>query len=198
MAQEKLDTKERILKAANSLFYGEGIRAVSVDAVAHKAGITKKTLYYHFQSKDDLVTEYLKSRDQPNMDAFQKWFDEAEGDLSQKVFEIFSNIAKSADHPKWRGCGFFRTAGELAHLPGHPAVKAGAAHKKRLEAWLAVIFTEKAINYPETLARRIVLLLDGAFASALIHRDPDYVLEAGRTAKVLIKNSSIETQSVAE
>jgi len=189
MTREKLDTKERILKAANSLFYGEGIRAVSVDAVAHKAGITKKTLYYHFRSKDDLVTEYLKSRDQPNMDAFQKWFDEADGELSQKIFEIFSNIAKSADHPKWRGCGFFRTAGELAHMPGHPAVKAGAAHKKRLEAWLAAIFANEAIEDPGRLARRIVLLLDGAFASTLIHRDPEYVLEAGKTAQMLIENS---------
>ena len=47
-------TKDRIIDAANRLFYAEGIRAVSVDAIAEKAGFTKKTLYYHFKSKDDI------------------------------------------------------------------------------------------------------------------------------------------------
>jgi DNA-binding transcriptional regulator YbjK len=52
-------TRERIISAASSLFYNEGIRAVSVDAVAAKAGLTKRTLHYHFRSKDDLVAAYL-------------------------------------------------------------------------------------------------------------------------------------------
>jgi AcrR family transcriptional regulator len=60
-------TRERIVSAAAKLFYGEGIRAVSVDAVAEKAGVTKRTLYYHFDSKDDLIAAYLEGRDQPNL-----------------------------------------------------------------------------------------------------------------------------------
>ena len=67
--------KERIIDAANRLFYAEGIRAVSVDAIAEKAGLTKKTLYYHFKSKDDLIEAYLESRDQPNLALYQKWFE---------------------------------------------------------------------------------------------------------------------------
>ncbi|MEC9405093.1 MAG: helix-turn-helix domain-containing protein, partial [Pseudomonadota bacterium] len=59
--------RERILTAANKLFYAEGIRAVSLDTIAEKAGITKKTVYYHFKSKDDLIEAYLVSRDQPNL-----------------------------------------------------------------------------------------------------------------------------------
>ncbi|MEP4196127.1 MAG: helix-turn-helix domain-containing protein, partial [Aliishimia sp.] len=70
MSSEKLPAKDRILDAANRLFYSEGIRAVSVDAIAAKADLTKKTLYYHFKSKDDLVAAYLASRDQPNLTLF--------------------------------------------------------------------------------------------------------------------------------
>ena len=81
--------RERILDAANRLFYGEGIRAVSVDAIAEKAGTTKKTLYYHFKSKDDLVAAYLSSRDQPNLKLYAKWFNETEGSLADKVEAIF-------------------------------------------------------------------------------------------------------------
>ena len=66
MARMSETTQERIISAASRLFYSEGIRAVGVDAVAEKAGVTKKTLYYHFKSKDDLITAYLAARDQPN------------------------------------------------------------------------------------------------------------------------------------
>ncbi|KZK80338.1 putative HTH-type transcriptional regulator TtgW [Pseudovibrio sp. W64] len=188
MAQKtQRTTRDRILDAANKLFYGEGIRAVSVDAVAEKAGITKKTLYYHFKSKDDLVTEYLISRDQPNLEAFATWFDEAEGSAADKTAAIFLRVASNARHPKWKGCGFIRTAAELANMPGHPAVVVGAKHKKTFEAWLAERYTLAGLMEPEVLARRVVLLMEGAFSIMLIHRDPAYAEEAADTAKCLVE-----------
>src|ERR1700754_2882276 len=93
-------TRDRIISAASKLFYSEGIRAVSVDAVAEKAGLTKRTLYYHFRSKDDLIAAYLDARDQPNIALFKRWFSEAEGVLAAKVRAIFYNLAKAARHPK--------------------------------------------------------------------------------------------------
>src|ERR1700740_2831658 len=85
MTRTSNDTRERIISAASKLFYSDGIRAVSVDAVAEKAGLTKRTLYYHFRSKDDLVAVYLEVRDQPNLALFKRWFDEADGEVSAKV-----------------------------------------------------------------------------------------------------------------
>ena len=181
--------RERILDAANRLFYGEGIRAVSVDAIAEKAGTTKKTLYYHFKSKDDLVAAYLSSRDQPNLKLYAKWFNEAEGVLADKVGAIFTNVADSARHPKWKGCGFLRTAAELANMPGHPAMKVGAAHKKKFEAWLSEEFEAAGLNHPETVARHVVLLMDGAFSTVLVHRDPSYIEAAGEAARNLVVQS---------
>lgn len=178
--------KERILDAANRLFYGEGIRAVSVDAIAEKAGTTKKTLYYHFKSKDDLVAAYLSSRDQPNLKLYAKWFNETEGPLADKVGAIFSNVAASARHPKWKGCGFLRTAAELANMPGHPAMKVGAAHKKKFEAWLAEEFETAGLTGPESVARHVVLLMDGAFSTVLVHRDPSYIEAAGEAARTIV------------
>src|SRR5215470_2991714 len=102
MAASSNPTRERIISAASKLFYSEGIRAVSVDAVAAKAGLTKRTLYYHFRSKDDLIAAYLAARDQPNMALFRRWFDEAEGRLPAKVQAIFRQLARNAGHPKWK------------------------------------------------------------------------------------------------
>lgn len=178
--------RDRILTAANKLFYAEGIRAVSLDTIAEKAGITKKTVYYHFKSKDDLIEAYLASRDQPNLTQFRKWYSDAEGGLPEKVEAIFRQVARAARHPKWKGCGFLRTAGELANMPGHPAMKVGAAHKKKFEAWMAAEFEEAGLANATALARHVVLLLDGAFSTILVHRDAAYAEAAGEAARTLV------------
>ena len=186
MKQPTESTRDRIVNAAAKLFYGQGIRAVSVDAVAEKAGVTKRTLYYHFDSKDDLITAYLEGRDQPNLALFQKWYAAANGGLGEKVKAIFDELAKAARHPKWKGCGFLRTAAELADMPGHPAVKAGIVHKQRVEDWLAETFEVDGVSDSRTLARQVMLLLDGGFATVLLRRDPSYIETAGRAAAALI------------
>jgi AcrR family transcriptional regulator len=188
MTKSNVPTRERIIEAAGKLFHGEGIRAVSVDAVAERAGLTKRTLYYHFRSKDDLIAAYLETRDQPNLALFQRWFAETEGGTADKVQGIFRNLAGSARHPKWKGCGFLRTSVELIHLPGHPAIIAGRAHKKRVEDWLCSVFGETRLpDDARLLARQVILLLDGAFAVVLLHRDPSYMESAGAAAAQLVR-----------
>jgi len=180
-------TRERIVTAAARLFYNEGIRAASVDAIAEKAGVTKKTLYYHFRSKDELIAAYLESRDQPTLDLYARWFDETPGSATDKVRGLFAEFARATDTVKWKGCGFLRTAAELANTPGHPALKAGAAHKKRFEAWLADALARERISNAKAAARSIVVLLDGAASVMLVHRDPAYVLAAGSVAASLVE-----------
>jgi AcrR family transcriptional regulator len=186
MSASVISTADRIVLAASKLFYSEGIRAVGVDAVAAKAGVTKRTLYYHFRSKDDLVAAYLAARDQPNLALFKQWFDGTKGGLAAKVQGIFRNLARSARHPKWKGCGFLRTSAELANMPGHPAIRIGAAHKRKFEDWLRTSFEAEAIREAEQLARQIVLLLDGSFAVVLLHRDASYMETAGEAACSLV------------
>jgi len=187
MPRKPEPTREKILTAANRLFYAEGIGRVSVDAVAEKAGVTKRTLYYHFRSKDDLIAAYLQSRDQPNLDQFAKWFDTAEGGAADKVQAMFNGLAEAACSPRWKGCGFLRTTAELANKPGHPAVKVGAAHKKKFEAWLADRLAEADCADPPLRARQIALLMEGAFSTMLIHRDLEYIRVAGETAAALVE-----------
>jgi AcrR family transcriptional regulator len=182
----EIATRERIVNAAGKLFYAEGIRAVSMDAVAEKAGVTKRTVYYHFASKDDLVAAYLNGRDQPSLALFQQWFNHGDGGVADKTRAIFTHLAETARHPKWKGCGFLRTTAELANMPGHPAVKTGAAHKKKIEAWLQGVFEAEGADGAKRLARQILLLIDGSFAVTLLHRDPSYMETAGEAADALV------------
>jgi AcrR family transcriptional regulator len=186
MSRSANPTRDRIVVAAAKLFYSEGIRAVSVDAVAAKAGVTKRTFYYHFDSKDEVVAAYLAARDQPNLALFRRWFDETEGGLAEKTRGIFRSLAGAARHPKWKGCGFLRTSAELANMPGHPAIKIGAAHKKKFEEWLRQTFEAAGLGESTLLARQILLLLDGSFAVVLLHRDPSYMETAGDAAFSLV------------
>ena len=187
MSEKPNPTRKRLVDAATRLFYAEGIGRVSVDAVAEKAGLTKRTLYYHFKSKDDLIAAYLDGRDQPNLEQMAGWFDAADGGADKKVEAIFTNLARVARHPKWKGCGFLRTAAELAAMPGHPAVKAGARHKTNFEKWLAGALSDHNVSHAKMLAREIVLLMDGAFSCMLIPHNPDYVNAAGHAAATLIR-----------
>jgi AcrR family transcriptional regulator len=180
------DTRARIIKAAEKLFYAEGIGRVSVDAVAEAAGVTKRTLYYHFTSKDELIAAYLEARDQPNLARMAGWFEAAEGGPAARVQAIFDHLAQAARHPKWKGCGFLRTIAELAALPGHPAVKVCARHKAGFETWLQARLSDLNAANTALLARQIVLLLDGAFAASLTHRDPAYFIVAGQAAATLV------------
>lgn len=194
MEKEQSPTRKRIIDAAQKLFYAEGIGRVSMDGVAAQAGVTKRTLYYHFDSKDDLVAAYLDARDQPNLQLMAKWFDEAEGSVALKVQAVFDALARSARHPKWKGCGFLRTAAELAALPGHPALKIGARHKNGFEVWIAGELLKAGIPAPEETARGIVILLDGAFSITLVNRDPAYIEAAGRAAARLVEAAKMPVE----
>ncbi|WP_420418949.1 TetR/AcrR family transcriptional regulator [Pacificispira sp.] len=185
MTKSANQTKDKILEAANALFYRDGVRATGVDAIAARAGITKRSLYYHFRSKDDLVEAYLISRDEPNLAAFRRWFGLPDCCLEDRIAGLFEGLKRATRHPDWRGCGFLRTAGELANMPGHPAVRAAARHKQAIESWLAGEFSAAGVAEADALARRMLLLIDGAFSAMLVHHDTDYIDAAAAAARDL-------------
>lgn len=189
MARDSSGTRKRIIEAADELFYGEGIQSVGVDAIAERAGITKRTLYYHFKSKDELIAAYLEARSGPSLERFQRWVDGSDGSLAQQVAGMFAKLAAWARDPRWKGCGFARAAAELAGLPGHPALAFAAQHKKSFEAWLADRFRREGVADAAALARQIMVLLDGAMTQILIHRDPSYAHAAAKAAVALLDAS---------
>lgn len=178
-------TRARILEAADDLFYREGLRAVSMDRIARDAGITKKTLYYHFRSKDDLMGAYLEARHGPAMERFQNWAG-ATGTVGERMDRMLRNLGGSSNNKGWRGCGFLRAACELAELPGHPASVAARNHKLAFEAWLRSLLEGENRADAADLARMLMIVLDGAIAEILVHRDAAYAEAAGRAARLLL------------
>lgn len=180
-----MTTRDRIITAADELFYAGSIREVSVDRIAEHAGITKKTLYYHFRSKDDLVAAYLEARLQPTIDRYQSWAG-GSGTFPDRIERMFLKLASKAETRAWKGCGFLRAAVELADSPGHPAIDVARRHKAAFEAWLAEDIREAGYRDAQGLARMIMVLLDGAVARMLVQRDPVYARDAAAAARRLL------------
>lgn len=179
-------TKERIVRAADELFYSEGLSAVSMDRIAQTAGVTKKTLYYHFRSKDDLMGAYLEARHEPVMARYQSWAGTS-GTVASRVARMFRNLGTAGANRAWRGCGFLRAACELADLPGHPASVAARKHKAGFEAWLRSLLEEEGRRDSQLLARMLMVILDGAIVQVLVHRDAAYAEAAASAAMALIE-----------
>jgi hypothetical protein len=110
--------------------------------------------------------------------------------LPEQVLGLFENLARAMNTPRWKGCGFIRAAAELAGAPGHPALKIGSTHKKRFEAWLEGRIAANGLSEPALRARQVVILLDGAAAQVLIHRDPAYAHAAGQAAAALVTRNA--------
>jgi AcrR family transcriptional regulator len=179
-------TRKAILAAADELFYADGLRAVSVDAIAAKARVTKKTLYYHFKTKDELITAYLVARDQPTLKRFQSWAGSS-GPMARRVSRMFGELGLCLKSRAWKGCGFVRAAGELAGAPKHPALRVARVHKARFEQWLADGLAAEGRKDSESLARELMLLVDGAVSQMLVHRSPTYAEAAARAAQALLR-----------
>lgn len=179
-------TKSRIFSAAYGLLYRQGFSRTSMDAIADAAGITKKTLYYHFDSKDALVGAILENQQAQSLALFQRWADPAATDPSAFVGGLFDKLHGWASGATWYGSGFTRLTMELADLPGHPARTAAHRHKSALENWLAVELKRLGQANHAKVARDIMLLIEGCMSLALIHQDPNCVRAAAEAAQRLL------------
>lgn len=186
MPRSAAATRQRILDAAYAQFYRKGFARVGVDEVAKAAKVTKRTLYYHFDSKDELLAAVLEAQHALAMSTILGWTDRLGGDVEEIVTRLFADLSKWAAKPRFSGSGFTRLAMELADLPGHPARVAARRHKKLIEAQLAEMLSRSNVAKPADTARQIVLLLEGATNLILIHGDRGYAEAATRAAKALL------------
>ncbi|MEU0412222.1 helix-turn-helix domain-containing protein [Streptomyces griseorubiginosus] len=146
----------RALAAASRLFYERGIHAVGVDLIAAEAGVTKKTLYDRFGSKEQIVVEYLADRDERWRAYVQERVEAAEPGVVARVRAVFDASLAWMDAHSPKGCGMVNAHAEISD-PAHPAYAIIAGQKQ----WMLRLFTDLA---PEQ-ARTLMLLHEGAMVT---------------------------------
>ena len=180
--QAKTDMKERILQTADRLFYLQGIRAIGVDTIAAEIGISKRTLYNHFPSKDALIAAYLDRRfvqarpsDKPPVEQILSTFDSLERRFSAKDF---------------RGCPFVNAVAELGE--DRSVRKVALAFKESRRLWFRDLLVQLDVADAEALATQLAVLVDGCIAQDLVRNDPAMARAAKEAATVLLGHAGVK------
>jgi AcrR family transcriptional regulator len=164
--------RERILETASELFYREGIRAIGVDTVVERSGVSKTSLYRVFDSKDALISAFAAEKDR----LFWAWWDGVEEkhaeDPRALLDALLSGIAKRIAHPAFRGCPFLNLVAEFPD-DNHPGRVIARDNKEEMQARLATIVAKLGVGNPKRTASQIALLINGAYVTGLIAESGD-------------------------
>ncbi|MFG3290869.1 TetR/AcrR family transcriptional regulator [Streptomyces sp. NPDC048179] len=175
--------RERLLSAANELFYAEGVQTVGIDRIIEHAGVAKASLYNTFGGKEQLIRAYLGSRHARLTERLLRRVDAA-GTPRERLLAVFDAQAELFAQQNYHGCAFVAASAEAK--PGSAAEEASDAYRTWVRALLTDLAREAGARDPETLGRQLHLLYDGGGLSARMDRDPSAGAVAREAAGVLI------------
>ncbi|WP_256727389.1 TetR/AcrR family transcriptional regulator [Streptomyces acidiscabies] len=186
-AQHLTPAGVRILETASRLFYELGIRAVGVEAIAEEAGVTKKTLYDRFGSKDDLILAYLRARDGLWRSTLVKYVNESDGPPEKKLLATFGALHDWMHERNPRGCAFVNAHVEL---PGdHPGQEIAREQKAWMLAYMEDLAAEAGAESPDVLAAQLLILHEGACIANSMRSVDDAARHAEQAAAILIEQA---------
>jgi AcrR family transcriptional regulator len=178
-----ISARERLLAAANELFYAEGVNSVGIDRVIAHAGVAKATLYNAFGSKDELIRAYLLERHRARCEHITATIARHRTPRA-RLLSVFDALGESLGRPGYRGCAFVNASVETRS--GSPTEEAS----DDIRAWMRNLFAnlarEAGAGDPEQLARSLQLLYDGAGVAARMDRDAGAAAAARAIAETLL------------
>ena len=175
--------RERLLAAADKLFYAEGIHVVGIDRVIEEAGVAKASLYACFGSKEGLIVAYIQGRLQRRQERTNR----ALAQLSNprdRLLAMFDVLDTFIHEPGFNGCAFMNATAES------PPESAVAEATRASRTWSRSLFTDLArdvgVPDPQALARQLTILYDGALVSSQMDHDLDAAQRAKTAAAALV------------
>lgn len=183
--------KDALLEAACQLFYTQGIRGTSVEAILDRAGVARQSLYQHFDSKDALVAAFLRLRDERWCGWMNDFVVAASDDPLERVYALFDFLEDWFAQSDFSGCAFINTAAEYSN-PEHPFHVLSSRHKARVLSDIERLCQAAALPNYKALARQLALLMEGAIVTEQVTPGSNAAAEAKGIARVLIetRNSS--------
>jgi AcrR family transcriptional regulator len=178
----KQTARERLLDAANELFYREGVHTVGIDRVIEHAGVAKASLYNTFGSKDELVGAYLGCRHESTAARIMAFL-ERFGTPRDKLLGVFEAQADLFAEPHFRGCAFVSASSES---PSEVVSSAADSYRGWVRGLLTGLARDAGVPDPEPLGRKLHLLYDGASLSARMDHDPSAAVAARAAAEALL------------
>ena len=184
---ERPSARERLLAAADELFYAEGVHVVGVDRLVERAGVTKASLYNSFGSKEELVRAYLEQHMRRRQERIARIL-AANHTPRERILGVFAEVEELLAGSQFRGCRFISAAAESR--PGDASELVAAEYR----AWLWSVFTDLAeaagASDAKQLGRRLLLLYDGAAVAARMDPDRDAAAGALHSAVVALLDAA--------
>lgn len=183
--QQPHSARQRLLNAADELFYTHGINATGIDAVITAADVARMTFYRHFQGKDELVTAYLEGRDVRWRATLEDAITTAGDDSRARLLAFFDALKTWHADPRFRGCPFANAAAELAGHD-HPARAVVTAHKQALHQRMTEIANTIPHTAPHLLVDQLMMLFEGATTTHALETVTHAAAKARMTAAQLV------------
>lgn len=175
--------RERLLKAADELFYAEGINSVGIDRVIERADVARASLYSTFGSKDELIRGYLEHRMEISKEKLRAAA-EAHADPREALLSVFGVQAATFARPGYQGCAFNRATAEAS--PGTAAYEVPRTYRRWLHGFFAGLAAAAGAPEPDLLASQIQLLYDGAMLAASLDGNAGVTAAARAAAEALL------------
>lgn len=171
--------RERLIAAAEELFYGEGVH-VGVDRLCEVAGVSKRSMYQHFGGKDEVIVEMLAVR---AAGLAERWAADEAASPREQILAVFDSLQDQAAASDFHGCPFVNVATELKD-PGHPASVAALGYKVGLTTRFEELARQGGATDPEALGVQLIMVFDGACAYSVMRGGVPTMARA--TAEVLL------------
>ncbi|UCM90497.1 TetR/AcrR family transcriptional regulator [Streptomyces marincola] len=173
--------RDRLLEAAEELFYAEGIHAVGVERLLSVSGVGRASFYRHFASKDDLVIAVLQRRDR----LWRAWLEARVAAHGGGPLAVFDALAEGAEEPGFHGCAFINAMAETAD-PDSEIYRLAGEHKQRVTDLLARLLANAGHQDSDSRARQLALLMEGAIVTAMRERSGEPARQARSMAEQLL------------
>lgn len=190
-AERKPSPRQKLLAAADELFYNEGVHAVTIDRVIDKASVARGSLYYNFDGKDDLIREYLLGRHAAWTARIEQALEEAK-DPGAKILTVFDALGTLFAEPSYRGCSFMNAVAE-APTDG-PEIKAAATYRSWLHELFGDLVAALNVRHPQELTDQLIVLYDGAVTAAQMDKSPHSAATARTLASMAVESSTSRSQ----
>lgn len=188
MKQPKLSKKEQLIQTAVKLFSKNGFHATGVDTIAAESGVTKRTLYAHFRSKDELVLAALRQYDVVFRHEFMRQVEAASKTPKGRLLAVFDVAEHWFQQNSFYGCMFINAAGEFSDA-GTAIRKVCCEFKAMVKGYIQELCRKAGANNPAQLAEEVSLLFEGAIVTAQVSQNPKAAQIAKRASKALIQQA---------
>jgi AcrR family transcriptional regulator len=186
-ATVKRSPRDRLLDAANDLFYAEGVQSVGIDRVIERAGVAKASLYSTFGSKEELVRAYLEGRHETTLERLRAAVAAAGEDPVQRILAVFDSQAERYRRPTFHGCAFVMASAEAP--PGGRIDLATESYRSDVRRLFAQLAVEAGARDPELLASQLRMIYDGASLSVTMDHDPEVAVAQRAAAEALVQSA---------